>query len=264
MGKACALVTGASSGIGADVARELAQRGYHLILVARRRERLETLAAELATGGIKVLVLDADLTVRDQLNGLFERVRAWLAEEDILLRVLVNNAGSGVWDWFRQQSRQVIQRDIDLNVTALTTLCHDFIALADEHGQPSYILNIASLAAMLPTPRYTVYSGTKAYVQRFSEILRYELRDTAIRVTCSCPGGVMTEFMEHAGQELKGETGMMSSPEVARLAIQAMFAEQAIHIPGLLNRVSALVRFLPLSAKLRIVEKSMLVTVKDK
>lgn len=264
MGKACALVTGASSGIGADVARELAQRGYHLILVARRRDRLETLATELATGGIKVLVLDTDLTVREQLNGLFERLRPWLAAEGLLLKVLVNNAGSGVWDWFRQQSREVIQRDIDLNVTALTTLCHDFIALADVHGEPSYILNIASLAAMLPTPRYAVYSGSKAYVQRFSEILHYELRDTAIRVTCSCPGGVMTEFMERAGQELKGETGMMSSPDVARLAVQAMFAEQLMHVPGLLNRVSSLGRFLPLSVKLRLVEKSMLVTVKDK
>src|SRR5690606_26929115 len=113
-------------------------------------------------------------------------------------------------------------------------------------------------------PRYAVYSATKAYVQRFSEILAYELRQSNIRVTCSCPGGVLTEFIENAGQELKGNTGMMTSAEVARLAVQAMFAGQLIHVPGLLNKFSALLRFLPLALKLRLVEKSMLVTVKDK
>lgn len=264
MSKQVALVTGASSGIGADIARELAARGLHLVLVARRRERLEALAAELQGRGVKTLVLDCDLADRAQLNGLMARVQPWLAEQELTLTVLVNNAGTGVWDWFERQSRDISQRDIDLNITALTTLCHDFVALARSHGEPSHILNIASLAALLPTPRYAVYSATKAYVQRFSEILSYELRRTNIRVTCSCPGGVLTEFIEHAGQELKGDTGMMASAEVARLSVAAMFASQTVFVPGALNKVSALVRFLPRSLKLRLVEKSMLVTVKDK
>ncbi|MFN3713909.1 MAG: SDR family NAD(P)-dependent oxidoreductase [Alcanivoracaceae bacterium] len=264
MGKHAALVTGASSGIGVDIARELAGRGLNVVLVARRRERLETLAVELQGMGVKALALDCDLADRTQLNGLMDRAGQWLDQEGLILTVLVNNAGTGVWDWFENQSRQTSQRDIDLNVTALTTLCHDFVTVARTHGAPAHILNIASLAAMLPTPRFAVYSATKAYVQRFSEILDYELRQTNVRVTCSCPGGVLTEFMEHAGQELKGDTGMMSSADVARLAVDAMLAGQVVHVPGVLNKFSTLVRFLPRALKIRLVEKSMLVTVQDK
>jgi short-subunit dehydrogenase len=263
MHKHCALVTGASSGIGADIARELAKRGFHLILVARRRDRLEVLAAELREHGVQALALDADLVDRGQLNSLMARCQNWLDEQGLLLTVLVNNAGTGVWDWFTNQTRETSQRDIDLNIAALTTLCHDFVALAMAHGQPSHILNVASLAAMLPTPRFAVYSASKAYVKRFSEILQYEIRHSQIRVTCSCPGGVLTEFMALAGQELKGDTGMMASSVVARLAVEAMFAERTVHIPGTLNRLSSLVRFLPTSLAIRLVERGMLVTIKD-
>lgn len=264
MGRHAAMVTGASSGIGVDIARQLAERGLNVILVARRRERLEVLATELQQHGVETLVLECDLADRQQLNGLMPQVVQWLQTRQLTLTVLVNNAGTGVWDWFENQPREVSQRDIDLNVTALTTLCHDFIALAHAHGKPSHILNISSLAALLPTPRFAVYSATKAYVKRFSEILQYELRQSNIRVTCSCPGGVLTEFIEQAGQELKGDTGLMSSADVARLAVQAMFAGQLIHVPGMLNKISTLVRFLPYPLKIRLVEKSMLVTVKDK
>lgn len=264
MGRHAAMVTGASSGIGVDIARQLAERGLNVILVARRRERLEVLATELQQHGVETLVLECDLADRQQLNGLMPQVVQWLQTRQLTLTVLVNNAGTGVWDWFENQPREVSQRDIDLNVTALTTLCHDFIALAQAHGKPSHILNISSLAALLPTPRFAVYSATKAYVKRFSEILQYELRQSNIRVTCSCPGGVLTEFIEQAGQELKGDTGLMSSADVARLAVQAMFAGQLIHVPGMLNKISTLVRFLPYPLKIRLVEKSMLVTVKDK
>jgi uncharacterized protein len=264
MSKHTALVTGASSGIGVDIARELARRGLNLVLVARRRDRLEALAAELEGMGVKAVALECDLADRAQLNALMARAGQWLSQQELILTVLVNNAGTGVWDWFENQSRDISQRDIDLNVTALTSLCHDFVEVAKAHGAPAHVLNIASVAAMLPTPRFAVYSATKAYVQRFSEILNYELRQTNIRVTCSCPGGVFTEFMEHAGQELKGDTGMMASADVARLSVEAMFAGQTVHVPGMLNKVSTLVRFLPLPLKLRLVEKSMLVTVQDK
>lgn len=262
--KQAALVTGASSGIGADIARELAGRGMAVILVARRAERLEALATELSALGVPALALSCDLADRQQLDALMDRATAWLQQQSLALTVLINNAGTGVWDWFENQSAATSQRDIDLNITALTTLCHAFVPLAREHGQPSHILNIASLAALLPTPRFAVYSATKAYVQRFSEILGYELRDSHIRVTCSCPGGVLTEFMEHAGQQLKGDTGIMASADVARLSVAAMFAGDTLYVPGALNKASALVRFLPRSLKLRLVEKSMLVTVQDK
>lgn len=259
-----ALVTGSSSGIGQDMARELAARGFDLILVARRRERLEQLAGELtAAHGVACLVLPCDLADRVQLDGLMARTQDFLAEGRFLA-ALVNNAGTGVWDWFEKQDAATSQRDIDLNITALTTLCHAFLPLARQHRQPAYILNIASIAAFLPTPRFAVYSATKSYVLRFSEILAYELRDSNISVTCSCPGGVMTEFLEHAGQSLKGETGMMASAEVAKLAVDAMLRGDAVQVPGALNKASTLVRFLPRALQLPLVERSMLVTVQDK
>lgn len=265
MSRQVALVTGASSGIGQDVARDLARRGYDLILVARRRERLEQLAAELGpTTGAACLVLDCDLADRGQLNALMARTTEWLALKGRVLSVLVNNAGTGVWDHFEKQTAAISQRDIDLNVTALTTLCHEFVAQARAHRQPAHILNIASLAAMLPTPRFAVYSATKSYVMRLTEILAYELRDSKITVTCSCPGGVMTEFMGLAGQELKGDTGMMPPEVVARLSVEAMLAGKVVFVPGALNKASALARFLPRPLKIRLVEKSMLITVQDK
>lgn len=264
MDKGTALITGASSGIGRDIARELARRGHDLILVARRRERLEELAGELAPTGVACHVLPCDLAERTQLNGLMDRADEWLAQQGRDLTILVNNAGTGVWDWFANQDRATSQRDIDINVTAPTSLCHDFIERARAHGRESWILNIASLAGILPAPRFAVYSGTKSYVVRFTEVLDYELRDTPISVTASCPGGVLTEFMDHAGQSLKGNTGMMASEEVARLSVEAMFAGRTVYIPGLLNRASGLARMLPRGLRLRAVEKSMLITVEDK
>lgn len=260
-----ALVTGASSGIGADIARDLAGRGFHIVLVARRRDRLAELAIELQNRhGVQCQVLDADLADRAQLNEVVARAQAWASGQGARLTVLVNNAGSGVWDLFDQVPREIAQRDIDLNVTALTTLTHDFIAVAKAHGDESHVLNIASLAAMLPAARFAVYSATKSYVVAFSEILGYELRDTGIRVTCACPGGVKTEFLELAGQDLKKDVGMMTSPDVARLSVDAMFRGDAVYVPGVLNKVSTLVRFLPRSLKLRIVEKSMRMAVQPK
>lgn len=264
-GKQAALVTGASSGIGADIARELAARGYQLILVARRKERLEQLAAELAERhGTVSGVLTCDLSDRDDLNGLMARVDGWLQDNSLPLTALVNNAGTGVWANFSDQKREVSQRDIDINVTALTTLCHDFVDRALQHGQSSHILNIASIAAFLPTPRFAVYSGTKAYVRRLSEILAYELADTNVQITCSCPGGTLTEFMEHAGQELKGNTGMMTSADVARLSVDAMMAGKTMYVPGLLNKLSLLGRLMPRKMQPGLVERSMLITVADK
>lgn len=259
-----ALITGASSGIGEATAKELAARGFALILVARRADRLQALSEQLAVDyGTQSLCLSCDLSRREDLNGLMARTQPWLGESGRYLAVLVNNAGTGVWKVFADQQAGQIQRDIDLNVTALTTLSHAFVHEARKHGQPAYLLNVASLAGMLPTARFAVYAGTKAYVRQFSEILAYELRQTPIRVTCVHPGGVLTEFMEHSGQTLKGTTGMMSAEAVARLAVTAMLSGKASYIPGVLNKVSSLVRFLPAPVRLRLVERSMLITVQD-
>lgn len=258
-----ALITGASSGIGMEIAKVLGAQNNNLILVARRKERLQALADELTSAhGIKVLVLDCDLASREALNGLLARVDVWLNEQSLDLTTLVNNAGTGFWAYFENQQMPSVQRDIDLNIVALTTMTHGFIARAKAHGKPSNILNVASLAGLLPTPKYAVYSGTKSYVVTFSKILNYELSKTNINITCMCPGGVLTEFMDQSGQELIGDTGMMKADHVAQLGVQAMQKGKLIYVPGVLNKLSTLARFLPDPLRGMVVERSMEITVK--
>lgn len=243
--RATALVTGTSSGIGRDIARELAAKGYDLIIVARREQRLIELAAEIEQQHpVQVLSLPCDLTNREALNALFSRCEDFL-QAGRRLDVLVNNAGMGVWAEFERQQNSTSQQNIDLNITAVTTLCHDFIKVAKEHGGSAYILNIASLAAILPTPRYAVYSASKIFVLRLSDILAYELRHSNISISCICPGGVLTEFMSNSGQNMKTDFGMMSSKSVAKIAVEGMFAKKRRIIPGFINKLSALLRFTP-------------------
>lgn len=260
-----ALVTGASSGIGMDIARVLAGQKQHLILVARRKERLAELATELEQKeGIKVCVLDCDLSEREQLNALLPRADEWLTAHDLRLTSLVNNAGTGFWAYFEEQDPEFCQKDVDLNITALTTLTHGFITRAKQHGEHSRILNVASVAGLLPTPRYAVYSSTKAYVVNFTKILSYELKRGGhnISITAMCPGGVLTEFMAQSGQTLKNETGMMKSADVARMGVTAMNQGKLIFVPGLMNKAATLLRFLPDPIRGFLVERSMEVTVK--
>lgn len=255
--KHSALVTGTSSGIGRDIARALAAKGFDLILVARRKERMDELAHELKNQySTECLVLPCDLSDREQLNGLMSRTHDWLAQGRVLT-VLVNNAGTGVWAPFEKQSADISQRDIDLNVIAPTTLTHAFIDVAKAHQQPAYILNVASLAGLLATPEYAVYSSTKSYMVRFSEILKHELRKTNISITCICPGGVLTEFMSKSGQDMKSDFGMMTSQSVADIGVASLFKKKLIVVPGLLNKVSALVRFLPRCVRLPVVHFTM-------
>lgn len=255
--KQTAFVTGTSSGIGRDIALALASKGYDLILVARRKERMDELAQELKNQhGVESLVLPCDLSDREQLNALMSRTHDWLAQGRCLT-VLVNNAGTGVWAPFEKQSPGISQRDIDLNVIAPTTLTHAFIDVAKGHGQPAYILNVASLAGLLATPEYAVYSSTKSYMVRFSEILNYELRKTNISITCICPGGVLTEFMDNSGQDMKSDFGMMTSESVAHIGVGSLFKKKLIVVPGLLNKLSALVRFLPRTIRIPVVHLTM-------
>lgn len=261
----CALITGASSGIGYELAQQLASRGYSILLVARRQQRLEELAAKLRESSSRPIgVLACDLTDHTALDALMPRADAWLEAQGETLSLLANNAGSGFWAEFKDQQAATLRQDIELNISALTTLSHAFVQRALEHGQPSYLLNVASLAALLPAPRFAVYSGSKGYVTKFTEVLAYELRHTNIHTTCVCPGGVLTEFMDHAGQELKGNLGMMAADEVARLSLEALFAGKLIYVPGMLNKASTLARLLPRSLRSRVVERSMQMTVKAK
>jgi short-subunit dehydrogenase len=237
-----ALVTGASSGIGASVARELAARGCHLAITARRVDRLETLAAELRKAHpIEVVVIGGDLGA----PGGEERV--WrTATDGGPIDVLVNNAGFG---HFRPFADVAPERDLEmlqLNVASLVALTHRFVAQDLSRG---WILNVASIAAYQSVPYFASYAASKAFVRNFSEALHYELRARGTTVTCLCPGGTHTEFHGVAGAGDYGaiaNASMLSAEKVAAIGVRAMLRGRKTVVSGVMNKLSCFfVRFVP-------------------
>ncbi len=231
-----ALVTGASSGLGVDFARELARRGADLILVARRKERLEELAASLTKDhGVTVTVMAMDLTAPEAPRALFEATTAGEARVDIL----VNNAGFGIFGQFTDIPWERQAAMMQLDIVTLTHLTRLFVGpmVARREGA---ILQVASIAGYQPAPGYATYGAAKAFVLSFGEALNYELRGTGVNCTVVSPGVTATEFLQVAGQD-KGwfhRMTMMDSPTVARLGIEAMLTGKASTVTGWVNKVS--------------------------
>jgi short-subunit dehydrogenase len=235
--KGHALVTGASSGIGADLARQLAEKGYPLLLVARRKERLEALAAELTRKHqVDVVVLAVDLAEPTAA----ERLLAEVTQRGLRLEVLVNNAGYGMQGKFLTMAMPDVERMVQLNVTTLTHLTQLAARAMVEAGH-GYILNVASAAAFLPSPFVSAYAATKAYVFSFSEALRFELRGTGVSLTTLYPGITTTEFNEvaHAKTPAVMNLSVLSADTVARAGLRAMFARPRAIVPGLINKLNA-------------------------
>ncbi|WP_395571147.1 SDR family NAD(P)-dependent oxidoreductase [Streptomyces sp. BK79] len=191
------IVTGASSGLGAEFAQQLARRGANLVLVARRADRLQSLADELTrTHGVTVTVIARDLGLPDAGRAL----RAQLESRGIHATGLVNNAGFGTHDAFRNEDPERLQSMIALNVAALVDLSRAYIdplASADN----GILINVASLLGFQPTPYLSVYGATKAFVLSFTESLWEETRGTGLHVLAVCPGAVQTEFYDAAGSQ---------------------------------------------------------------
>ncbi len=264
-GRDLALITGASSGIGAEIAGQLAARGIDLVLTARRRDRLEELAAELINsspghppGGSApreesisrseiptITVIECDLADRDGPD----RLLAELARRNLAPTVLVNNAGFGYFDLFLDQSRDQIEAMIAVNLRASTILARELGAQMASRGH-GYILSVASYAALAPIPRYAVYSGAKAYLVAWTQALAHELRKSGVQVSVICPGFTRTEFHDVARHK---KTGIMKrielTPEqVARAAIAGLERGQLVIVPGWWYKLNAaLVRLLPRS-----------------
>jgi short-subunit dehydrogenase len=229
-----ALVTGASSGLGAEFARQLAVRGYNLILAARRKDRLEALRDEIAqiSKNTQVEVIVADLSTPDGPARLHEAV----TQKKLPVDVLINNAGFGIYgryeevDWAREQ--ELLAVDI-VAVAHLTKLfATDMIARGGGH-----ILQISSIGGYQPTPTYAIYSAAKAFVLLFGEALNFELKRKNVKVTVLSPGVTATEFLDVAGQRrtLYQKLTMMEAPRAVREGLNALFRGKPSVVAGLLN-----------------------------
>lgn len=230
-----AVITGASGGIGAEFAKLLAAKKIDLFLVARRTEQLNLLAVALQEKyGIKVETLSLDLSLPDASEKLFQE-----ATKNGEVDFLINNAGIGPWRKFTEATLDDHKKIMQLNMVTLTTSTHLFARHMLAHGKSSLILNVASVAAFQPAPRFTVYAPSKTYVKIFSEILAVELKDTNVRISCLCPGGTATEFLVNNNQTLKGFNPLMSSERVAKIGLEGALRGKTVIIPGFINKVFA-------------------------
>jgi uncharacterized protein len=247
------LITGASSGIGTALARVFAAHGHEIVLVARRQDRLNALADEIAaTGRSRPTVLAVDLERRDAASVIAAELSARTMEP----AVVVNNAGFGLSGAAAAVSRDEQLAMIDVNVRTLTELSLMFVdSLARHRGG---ILNVASVAAFLPGPGMAVYYASKAYVLSFSEALHRELSDRGVRVTVLCPGPVPTEFQTRSGMQLNAAARALelSAERVAQIGFDAFMRGRRVAVAGLGNRIAvSLMRFVPNALLLRLVDQ---------
>jgi len=237
-----ALVTGASSGLGAEFARQLAPVARYLILVARRTDRLDELKSELEARHptLHVVTRATDLSNSAEIEALGR----WMKEEDYEIDLLVNNAGLGDYGCFESAEWSKIDLMIRVNVQALSQLTLSVLPGMIER-KTGAILNVSSIAAFFPVPKLAVYAATKAYVNSFSEALRAELRGTGVGVTAVCPGPVDTEFRNVADREpsdrMPAPDASKTTPqEVVSAALSAAAADRPRVIPNLLLAIAVL------------------------
>lgn len=238
-----ALVTGASSGIGAEFARLLAARGMHLVLAARREAPMRELAAELYTRhGTRTEIVVVDLSVADDV----ERLADEIDRHGIEIELLVNNAGFGMVGDIPSTSREDILDLIAVNITALTDLTYRFLPrmIERKHGG---VINVASVAGFQPVAYMSAYAASKAYVLHFSEALWAEARDAGVTIVALCPGVTRTRFFEIAGVPgwLKKSTAL-EPEQVVRAGLRALEKKRNYVVPGWKNYIlSLLVRLAP-------------------
>lgn len=226
------LITGASAGLGAEFARQCAARGDELVLVARRHDRLEALAAEL---GARAHVIEADLARPAAAERLLEGV----AGLGLVVETLINNAGFGLVGRFAALAPGRQREMIDLNVGTLTDLARLCVASMIERRR-GFILNVASTAAFQPGPGFAVYFATKAYVLSLSEALHQELKGSGVHVSALCPGPTATEFGEVAGMTSQRFAKLSAdAAAVVRAGLAGLERNKAVIVPGAMNKLSS-------------------------
>lgn len=256
-----ALITGASSGIGAEIARELARRGYGVVLVARRKDRLDALAEELhGEYGVRAETIASDLGKPNSRN----RIPGRITELGLEVEILVNNAGFATGGAFYGSDPARELEQVRVLIEAVVALTSAFLPAMVEHRRGA-VLNVASTAAMQPLPYAAGYSAAKAYVLTFSEAIHQEVAGKGVAVTALCPGPVDTEFWDQADWQVVGgmsfEKAFPSRPsarDVAKAGVDGIEHDRRVVIPGLPTRAAMLAsRYVPHAVKLPVVERVM-------
>jgi short-subunit dehydrogenase len=234
------MVTGASSGIGAEIARALASKGHGVALVARREDRLRDLAQELAAKHhVRAEAIGCDLSD----HAARERLAAEISERGLRVDIVVNNAGFGSAGRFHELDLDGELHMVRTNVEALVHLCGEYVPGMVERGAGA-VMNVASTAAFQPMPRQSTYGGSKAFVLSFTEALSSDLKGTGVTATALCPGPVKTEFTDqHEGFEAAASTPdfiWMSAEDCARAAVRGLERGKRVVVPGVANRVGTL------------------------
>ncbi|MBR9680963.1 MAG: SDR family oxidoreductase [Candidatus Altiarchaeota archaeon] len=228
-----ALITGASSGIGAEFAKIHAQKGGDLILVARRKDKLKELKTKLEENGSKVIIIAADLSK----NKTADEIYKYVSSKKIKIKYLINNAGFGNLGLFYEGNLETYENMIAVNITALTKLTRLFLPdmIKLDEGK---IMLVSSIASFVPGPLNAVYSATKAYVTSFGESLANEVKETGVSVTTLCPGATKTEFGKVSGFEQNDDGPMQFAPakEVAEYGYDAMLNDKGVVVPGMFNK----------------------------
>jgi short-subunit dehydrogenase len=238
-----ALITGATKGIGKAIAHELAKKKYNLLLVARSEDLLKSNCKEFSDHhGINCSYLPLDLSANDAADKVFE----WIQKNNFDVKVLVNNAGYGLWGAFEKSDLTEQLNMMQLNMQTMTSLTYKMLPILHKHSQ-AFILNVASTAAYQAVPTLAVYAGCKSYVVLFTRGLRAELKNSNISVTCLSPGTTDTNFMDRARMDLLKERAAkfsMKVEDVARIAVTGMLSGKSEIIPGFVNWISVNLTYL--------------------
>jgi hypothetical protein len=241
-----ALITGAAKGIGKAIARELARKGYNLMLVDKDRKQLLKTEEEIESEfKVTVHVLPLDLTARYAMESL----QNWTGSHNSQLTIVVNNAGYGLGGAFEEMLLEDQLNIIDLNIKVQVSICHAYLPVLRKQPK-AYLLNVSSTTAFQTVPYLNIYAATKVFVLSFTRGLRYELRKTPVSVSCLIPGSTDTyvEYWTKMGSSVKKKAVIcnMSHAEVGKIAVRGLFKGQAEIIPGFKNKLRGfLPRFFP-------------------
>lgn len=250
------LITGASVGIGYELAKIFAKERYNLILVARNLEKLNEVKEELQNSEINIVSIKKDLSKPESVQELFNEIN----ENNYEVEILINNAGFGLLGSFYELDLKTQLEMIQVNITSLVYLTHLILPKMIER-KSGKIMNVASTAAFQPGPHMAIYYATKAFVLSFSEALHEELNSKGITVTALCPGPTKTEFqkrakMENINLERAKLLPYMSAYEVARIGYEGLMKGKRVVIPGLLNKFGTkIVRLVPQALVLNVIKK---------